>query len=95
VLNTIQRVARTISLARNVGQNWRRKRVKVSKFISYVKDYPDYTVMSDSGWECSETDIDAAVINHKDKCIILLTMNTYTSYEKDKDFEMLYKVANK
>lgn len=45
--------------------------MKVKRLIEQLKDYEEYTIESDSGWECGPTHIDAAYISHKDKRIIL------------------------
>ena len=66
--------------------------MKVKDFIKYVNDYQDYTIKSDSGWECSATDIDGAFINHQNKTIILV-QEVYDGdpyYSRNKNYEILY-----
>ena len=64
--------------------------MKVNEFISYIKDYGDYTIQSDSGWECCESEIDCAYINHEKK-VIITTQHREQHYEEDlNNFELLY-----
>lgn len=65
--------------------------MNVQTFIKHIKKYTDYEIISDSGWEGCGTDIDAALISHKNKDIILLQNIFYdvdTCY--DGSYEILY-----
>lgn len=44
----------------------------VKELIKRIKPYKDYIIMSDSGWECFQTDIEGAYINNDNKTIILV-----------------------
>jgi len=77
----------------------------VSKLIEAIQQYSDYSIESDSGWECNPTDIDAAFINHDQKLIVLCQgvydddespcrgeiIGSSREYTKIAGFELLYK----
>ena len=68
--------------------------MNVSTFIEYIKEYNEYEILSDSGWECYETDIDAALISHKNKKIILVQSINYDDINEqyDDSYEILYDI---
>ena len=53
----------------------------VKEFIKIISPYQDYKIMSDSGWECDATEIDGAIISHKDKIIVLKQNGVDVYYE--------------
>ena len=65
--------------------------MSVSKLISFLQPYPDYKVVSDSGWECSETDVSVAFINHKYKHIVL-TQHTDWKHDICDGWELLFDI---
>ena len=56
----------------------------VENFLKFTKNYPNYLILSDSGWECSATDINSAYISHDKKIIIL---KQYFPYDKQYQIE--------
>lgn len=51
-------------------------------------------LLSDSGWECSETDMDGVYYN-KIKNEIIFTQNRERHYDENKDFLLLYNKKDK
>lgn len=65
--------------------------MSVSQLIKFLEPYPDYKVVSDSGWECSETDVSVAFINHQYKHIVL-TQHTDWQYDTKNGWELLFNI---
>ena len=67
----------------------------VKEFIKIISPYQDYKIMSDSGWECDPSEIDGAIISHKDKVIVLMQDGQGVYYELEysdeyQGYEKLY-----
>jgi len=60
--------------------------MKANKIMNALKPYPEYDVLSDSGWECDASDIQGILVNHTQQIIIL----KQSAYDCKEDKEKLY-----
>ena len=65
--------------------------MSVGQLIRFLEPYPEYKIVSDSGWECSETDISVAFINHEFKHIVL-TQHTDWKHDICDGWELLFDI---
>lgn len=64
----------------------------LNKIVSYNNIPEDAELRSDSGWECSDTEIDMVYYNSKTNVLMLTRKyGNYDTYEKSEDWKLLYK----
>ena len=64
----------------------------LNKIVSDNNIPYDAELRSDSGWECSDTEIDMVYYNYKTNVLMLTRKyGNYDTYEESEDWKLLYK----